>query len=119
MSKSTVTARLTAGIVMLGLRARSWWVVDDSAWNSALEPKVALVVHGADADGDTAAVVQPAGSVPGLTPSKFSERSVVATGVPVSKVANSVAAPWAVVSWSVRSTGVPAANPGATSSRQT
>src|SRR3954447_20383504 len=119
MSKSTVTARLAAGTVRFGVRARSWCVDDDSVWNKALEPNATLVLHGADADGATAAVVQPAGREPGATPSKFSERSVVATGVPVFTVASKVADPCAVVTCSVNSRGVPATNPAATSSRNT
>src|SRR5204862_7413674 len=89
-------------------------------WKRAFDPvKVLEVVQGTVGEPPTWTALHPPGRFPGATPSKFSEKIVVATGVPVSSVASSVAAPRLVANCSVSSIGVPGVNPVATSSRNT
>src|SRR4051794_37048758 len=103
---------------MFGLNTRSKRMDGFSLWNRAFEPmNVLLVVHGTVGIPPTCTAVQPAGSVPGATPSKFWEKIVVGIGVPVSSVVSRVAAPWLLASCTASSIGVPGAKPGATSSR--
>src|SRR3954466_8653675 len=94
---------------MFGLNTRSKRIDDvghavaagdsHSLWKRAFEPvNVLLVVHGTVGVPPTCEAVQPAGSVPGETLSKFWEKMVVATGVPVSRVVSRVEEPALVVS---------------------
>ena len=65
------------------------------------------VFHGTTFVPAPCAAVQPAGSVGGATPSKFSLSSVVKTGVPVCSVTGRLRIPCVVVIASVSWIGVP------------
>src|SRR5450755_1772555 len=94
---STVTYSAVDGIAMIGLNKRSNRVglpVPPTPsfalmWKAALfgEPTarkaVLLVVHGTVLAPPPCDTAHPAGKEPEATPSKFSEKSVVETGLPV------------------------------------
>src|SRR5258708_38156746 len=75
-------------------------------WKSAFDAvpqNVLFVVHGTVGVPPTCIVVHPAGSNPGPTPSKFSVKIVVETGVPVFCVKGKVTEPCAVDTFSENS----------------
>src|SRR5436190_18967890 len=72
--------------------------------------KVLFVVHFTSLLPPACDVAHPAGSVPGATPSKFSDISSVGIGVPVDCVNGRITAPWALVTASENSTCAPGTN---------
>src|SRR5438105_493387 len=120
MSKSSVTYSPLDGIEMFGDAARSKRTglppLGPSfalMWNNPFDDvpqNVPLVVHGTVFAPPAWMVVQPAGSVPGATPLKFSEKTVVATGVPVCCVKRAIVEPCGEEIVSASSMGVPATN---------
>src|SRR5262245_55507765 len=121
MSKSRVTYSPPAGIVMLGDATRSKRVglpVPPTpsfalAWNNPFDDvpqNVLLVVQGTVFAPPAWMVAQPAGSVPAATPLKFSEKTMVGTGVPVNCVKRTTFEPAAVEIVSANSIGVPGVN---------